>query len=301
MLGPALVGRDEGEDDLRLRLGRQLALGLLRGLLEPLERHAVAGEVDAVLFLELFHEPVDDQLVEVLAAEVGVSARSQHLVDAVVQLEDRDVERAAAEVVDGDLARGALAHAVGERRGRGLVQDALDLEPRDRARVLGRLPLRVVEIGGHRNDGLFHRLPEVVLGGRLELLQHDGGDLGRAVDLVVDLEVRVTVRRLDDLVRENLERGLHLGRVEPAADEPLDAVDRVLRVGQCLAFRDLADQPLALVGEGDDRRGRTRAFLVGNDLGRSALHDDDARVRRSEIDTNDLTHCNAPWFFVSCP
>ena len=52
-------------------------------------------------------QPVDDALVEVLAAQEGVAAGGAHLEQALRQLQDRDVEGAAAEVVDGhELARG---------------------------------------------------------------------------------------------------------------------------------------------------------------------------------------------------
>jgi hypothetical protein len=43
---------------------------------------------------------VDQALVEVVAAEVRVAVGRLHLEHAVADLEDRDVERAAAEVVD---------------------------------------------------------------------------------------------------------------------------------------------------------------------------------------------------------
>ena len=45
------------------------------------------------------------QLVDVVAAQVRVAVGRQHLEDAVLDAEDRDVEGAAAEVVDGDRAR----------------------------------------------------------------------------------------------------------------------------------------------------------------------------------------------------
>ena len=62
----------------------------------------VLAQVDAVLLRELLGEAVDDAAVEVLAAEVRVAVRRLDAEDAVADLEDRDVERAAAEVVDGD-------------------------------------------------------------------------------------------------------------------------------------------------------------------------------------------------------
>ena len=74
-----------------------------------------------------------------------------HLEDAVAELEHRHVERAAAEVEDEDRLVGAvLVEPVRERGRGGLVDDALDLEAGDLAGVLGRLALRVVEVGRER-------------------------------------------------------------------------------------------------------------------------------------------------------
>ena len=84
-------------------------------------------DVDAGVLLELGDEPVDDPLVDVVAAEVRVAVGGEHLDDVLADLEDRDVEGAAAEVVDGDLLVLLLVEAVGERRRGRLVDDALDV------------------------------------------------------------------------------------------------------------------------------------------------------------------------------
>jgi len=82
--------------------GRKLALRLLGRLLEALEGEAVLAQVDPARLQELREEPVHDRAVEVLAAEEGVARRREDLEHPVVDPQDRDVERAAAEVVDGD-------------------------------------------------------------------------------------------------------------------------------------------------------------------------------------------------------
>ena len=86
------------------------------------------------------------EVVDVVAAEVRVAVGRDDLHDVVADLEDRDVERAAAEVVDGDDLVLLLVEAVRERRRRRLVDDALDLEAGDAAGVLGGLALGVVEV-----------------------------------------------------------------------------------------------------------------------------------------------------------
>ena len=81
----------------------QLDLGLFRRFLQPLQRQLVLAQVDALLLLELVGQIVDQANVEILAAQEGVAVGRLHFEDAVADLQDRDVERAAAQVVDRNL------------------------------------------------------------------------------------------------------------------------------------------------------------------------------------------------------
>ena len=103
-------------------------------------------------------------VVDVVAAEERVAGGREHLEDVAVEIEQRAVERAAAEVVDGDALVAGAAEAVGERgRGR-LVEDAEHLEPGDAPGDLGRGALQLVEVRGHGDDGALDRLAERGLG-----------------------------------------------------------------------------------------------------------------------------------------
>ena len=251
---------DERLVDLGRRGRRQLDLRLLGGFLEALQREPVGAKVDVFLRLELVGEPIDDPGVEVLAAEEGVAVGRLHLEHAVADLEDRDVERAAAKVVDGDRLAVFLLEPVGERgRGR-LVDDAQHFKARDLAGVLGRLALRVVEVSGNGDHRLGDGLAEIGLGGFLHLLEDEGGNLRRRIILAAGLDPGVAVRALDDLVGHQL--GVLLGDriVEAAADQALHRENRIVGIGDRLALRRLADQTLAVLGESDDRRRRARAF-----------------------------------------
>ncbi len=194
MLGAARVGGDVGQIDVGLGRRGQLDLRLFGRLLEALKGELVLGQVDALLLLELGREILDEPHVEVLAAEEGVAVGRLHLEHAVADLEDRDVERAAAEVVDGDRAGLLLVEAVGERRRGRLVDDAQHFEAGDLAGVLGRLTLGVVEIGGNGDDRLGDRAAEMRLRGLLHLLQDEGRDLRRRILLAVSRDPRVAVR-----------------------------------------------------------------------------------------------------------
>ena len=179
VLRSRLIGGDEGQIDLGLLRRGQLDLGLFRALLEALQGQLVAAQIDALLLLELVGQIIDDFLVEILAAQEGVAVGRFNLEHAVADFQNRDVERAAAKVVDRNRARGLLLKPVGERRGGRLVDDAQHLQPGDLAGVLGGLALGIVEISGHRDDRLADRSAEMAFGGFLHFLQDKGADLAR--------------------------------------------------------------------------------------------------------------------------
>ena len=103
VLRNAVHGHDVRQVDLRRRRRREFDLRLLGSLLQSLQRHRVLTQVDAVLGLEGLSHIVDQHMVEVIASEVRITVRGLHLEDAVAQLQNRDIERTAAQVVHGDL------------------------------------------------------------------------------------------------------------------------------------------------------------------------------------------------------
>ena len=83
---------------------------------------------------------------------------------------------------------------------------------------------------------------------------------------------------------------LVIGSSNDAADEALDGEEGPLGIGHRLPLGRLADQTLAVVGEGDDRGRRAGAFRILDDLGGRAFHDGDARIGRAEVDADNFRH-----------
>ena len=104
-------------------------------------------------FLNSADDPVDNALVDVVAAQVRVAVGGLHFHHALAHFQDGDIERAAAEVVDGDGLVFLLVESVGQRRRRGLIDDAHHFQAGNLAGVLGGLALRVVEIRRNRDHG----------------------------------------------------------------------------------------------------------------------------------------------------
>ena len=61
VLGTGLIRRDERQVDVGFHHGGQLHLRFLRRFAEPLQRHAILAEIDAVALLELAGDPVHDR------------------------------------------------------------------------------------------------------------------------------------------------------------------------------------------------------------------------------------------------
>ncbi len=95
----------------------KLLLGLFRFLLQAAHGGGVLGQIDAVRSAELRHSPLNDALVKVIAAQMGIAAGGQHRKGAVLDLNDRNIKGAAAQIVDQDLLGGFVVQAVGHRGG----------------------------------------------------------------------------------------------------------------------------------------------------------------------------------------
>src|SRR6267154_981836 len=107
----------EGRGDARLQVGRQELLGGAR-LCEQ-EPRVLGGKWGKLC---AFDYPAKQPLVEIVAAERSVAVGRHHLEHALGELEDRDIESAPAEIVDGVDALDGVVQAVGDRRSGRLVQ-----------------------------------------------------------------------------------------------------------------------------------------------------------------------------------
>ncbi len=280
VLGSARVCRDERQVDRGGRHGGEFDFGAFGGFFQALERLAVLAQVDAVLFLELVGEVIDDALVEVVAAKVRIARSGLHFEHAVADLQNRDIEGAAAKVEHEDGLVALLVQSVGERGGGRLVDDAQHLQPRDFTRVFGGGALRVVEVGGHSNHRRVHLFAQVGFGVRLEFLQHHRRDLFGAQGFVQrgDVYGCVALAVGDYLVGHA--RALFLHLVVASPDEAFDGENRVFGVHDGLALGRRAHQPLARLGEAHHRRAQATALRRRNHHRLAALQHGNHRVRR---------------------
>ncbi len=266
VLGAGGVSGDIGQVDVGGGHAGQLNLGLLSSLLQALHGNTVLGQVDALGLLELGNQVIHDPLVEVVAAQTGVTGGGQNLESAVADIQDGHVEGAAAQVVDHDLLVHLLVHAVSQSGCGGLVDDALDIQTGDLACVLGSLTLGVGEVSGNGDDSLGDGLAQVSLSVLLQLGQDHGADLLRGVALAVDVNLVVF------------------------AHVALDGCDGAVGIGDSLTLGHLTDHTLAGLGECHNRGSGAGAFGVGDDNRLAAFQNSHAGIGSTQVDTDNLRH-----------
>ncbi len=290
--------RETGNDDFRLIALGQIVLRLDDGLPNRLDdlRHVPAVDVDeGAVLLEGVQHGLDEHLIEVVAAQMGVAVGRQHLKDAVLDAENRDVERAAAKVVDGDESGVPLVETVGERgRGR-LVDDAQHVEPGEAAGIARRGALRVVEIRRHGDYRAVHLVVELSLPGKerfrapLQLAQHERRNLRRRELAVAEADANDAARVAADAKREIGRFVLHV--VDALAHETLDRVRGPRRLGrEQPPLRLTSDVRRSVALDRHDRRHEPVAALVADHERHAVLHVGDQRVRRAEVDSDDFAH-----------
>src|SRR5271157_407724 len=191
-----------------------------------------------------------------------VAVGGQHLENAVVQLEDGDIERSAAEIVDRNDSVFAFVETVGQGSGGRLIDQPQNFEAGDAAGVFGGLALRVIKIGGHGDHGFADRLAEKGLGVLLELAQNHGRDFGRSEGAVSQLQLNYGAAALGDAKGKQLQ--LVADVFESAAHQALYRVDGALGV-----------------------RGQQRiAICPGNDLRAGQVQVGDQAVGGTEVDAD---------------
>ncbi len=232
------------------------------------------------------------RVVEVDAAQEGVAAGGDHLVDVVVELEHRGVEGAAAQVVDEHPLVELPARSRRPAPRRWARSGSARRGARQPPGLAHRLALVVVVVGGHGDHRARDRLAELVL---RDLPAPRGGSAPRSAAAsrpVAELHRRLAALAGRDLVVEPVLDLPDDRRLEGAADQPLGAVHRLPRVGEHLPLRRVADHQLAARVERDDRGDGVVALAAeSSTAGLPSCTNAGARVGGAQVDADDRARC----------
>src|SRR5882762_2285756 len=143
---------------------RELMLQADQGFAEFLCELAVRGKVDFMLLPDEFVYKSLQKIVDIVSAKVGVAIGGEYLIDVAVaggdELQNGNIKRAAAEIVDGNFATLSFVQAVGQRGGSRLIDETHNFEAGNFAGVFCSLALCIVEIRGHGDDRAVNSFTE---------------------------------------------------------------------------------------------------------------------------------------------
>ena len=261
-----------------------------------MKRELVRLQIHVLFLLERIGKVFDNRIVKVFTAKESVAIGRFHFEHAVTNLEDRDVKRAAAEVIDGDSLTIILFHAISERSSSRLVDDAQNFKSCDLAGILGCLALGIVKVSRDSDHGLSDCLTQITFRRLFHLLQDKGADLRGGVLLPAGFNPSIAILAFDDVIGDDLAVLLGQRIIKASADQALDCEQGVVRIGDSLTLGRLTDQTLIFLGECHNRRRGARTFRIFDDFGLAPIHDRDARIGCAKVNTDNFRH-NSPFHF----
>src|SRR5436853_7718038 len=122
-------------------------------------------------------------MIYIIASQVCVSRSGLDFDNALAYLQNRNIERAAAEVVDRDRFVLLLIQAIGKGRRRRLINNSQHFEPCNFAGLLSCLPLAIVEISRYVDNSPADLFAQEIFGSRLHFLQVHRGNLRWVISL----------------------------------------------------------------------------------------------------------------------
>ena len=207
------------------------------------------------------HDRLFYPAVDVITAQLVLAVGGVDVKESADDGEYGNIKGPAAEIVDHDPFFLVLFKTIGEGRSGWFVDHPYDIDARYLPRIFYRLALAVRKVRRHRDHGILEFYSHPLLGVRKYFLDHMGADvLGRVVSP-------------PDLFPE------------PRAHLPFDGGNRPRRIGDHVAFCDLAHHHLAALFEINDRGSVDIALPVLYHRRLVHLNERHFRVGGTKIDT----------------
>ena len=203
----------------------------------------------------------------------GVAVGGDDFEDSVVQLEDRNVEGTAAEVVNRDDSVLLLVEAVGERGGGGLVDQAQHFESGDASGVFGGLALGVVEVGRNGDDRFGDRRAEESFRATLELAKNERGNFRWSESFVAERDAENFARLHVFGEAEGEELQFVLNVFNAASHQPFDGIHGAFRRFDQRIAGGVSDNRVVVGIECDHRGQQVQAIVSGDDDRGVPLHE----------------------------
>ena len=227
-------------------------------------------------------------MVEVIAAEVGVSGCRFNFENAVAHFQNRNVEGATTKVEYKNRFVSFLVNTISKSRSSWLIDNSLHFQTGDCAGILSRLTLRIVEVSRNSDHCTCYLLSQILLSIFFQLAQNHRRDFLRRVFLITYEYLATAVSAFFNLIRNNAPFAFHFAEAAPY--EAFRGINRILWINHCLTSCQLTDETLACFGKSNHRWRGPDSFSVCNNGRFSALHYSNDGICSAQIYSDCLAH-----------
>ena len=225
-------------------------------------------------------------MVEVIATQGTVAAGGQDFKHTAGQAQDRDIERAPAQVINGDNAFSRLIQTIGHRRSSRLIEQAQHIKAGQFGSVLGGLALGIVEIGRNSNYRPYQLATQGLFGAFTQYLEDFSRHFNRAFRALYRVDKRHVRLTTHKAVRQLLAQLLDVGQT--TTHQALDRQHGVERIaGGRQTCRLTYLDAISVIAH--RRRQNDIAICVGQRLGKAAAQRSDQRIGSAQVDPHSQT------------
>mmetsp|Transcript_11211 Transcript_11211/g.41976 ORF Transcript_11211/g.41976 Transcript_11211/m.41976 type:complete len:234 (+) Transcript_11211:1024-1725(+) len=197
------VGVNVWQVDFVLGYVRQVDFGLLGSLTDSLESEGVLAQVNALLSLKFVQNVLNQNIIEILSSQEGVSVGGSHLENSVLDLQNGNIKSTTTQIVYSHNAVLSI-ESIRKSSGSRLIDDAFYIHSCNGSSILCGFSLGIVKIGRHGDDRTLNLLAQVILSSVFHLCENHGSDFGRRVCLSSCLEICTSVWSFCNLVWSDL-------------------------------------------------------------------------------------------------
>mmetsp|Transcript_64177 Transcript_64177/g.179492 ORF Transcript_64177/g.179492 Transcript_64177/m.179492 type:complete len:318 (+) Transcript_64177:985-1938(+) len=274
VLGSRGICRNKGQGDIGLGQTIQFSLGLFRRFSQPLHGQIVTGQINARILFEFTEQMSQEFFIEIFSTQHGISVGRLDFKHTSLDFQNRHIKGPTSQIKDDNRLSIGLVHTVRQRGGGRFIDNSQDIESGNFAGIFGGLTLRVIKVGGDRDDGFGDGPSQKAFGRFLHFPQDHASDLRRTVFGATGFDpCIIVVIALDNFIRNMSLNILHFLILITSSDQALDGIEGILGICDGLAFGGHSYQTFSVCRKGNDRRSRTSTFRVFNHTGISAFHD----------------------------
>ena len=131
---------------------RQFNFGFFGRIFDPLESLCVFFEIQSIFFFKFIHNPIHDDLIKIISAQMGVTISGLDFKYSASQFQNRNIKCASAQIINRHCVGIFFVQTIGQSGSGWFINNPFYFQSRNFTSLFSGLALRIVKISRDRND-----------------------------------------------------------------------------------------------------------------------------------------------------